>query len=203
MNMSGLFDSTFDYQNLLPTRGASNADNSSHSDAEYGGGSAGGGSDSGGSNSNSGCFPALSYRERLLGCVTCMVAGYLLSLGSLFRIKDLVLHHDPFPFVMNATIGNIIALAGSFFLSGPKHQMERMWHEKRRTATALYLGSLTATVLVAFLPIPMGKGLILLLLMICQYVSIAWYCLSYIPFAHDAIRGYIQQRMAGGDNLEY
>jgi hypothetical protein len=185
---SGLFDSGFDYQNLLPTRSSNNANGG---DASHG-------------NDDSGCFPALSYRERILGCVTCMVAGYLLSMGSLWRIKDLVVHHDPLPFVMNATIGNILALAGSFFLSGPKHQMDRMWHDKRKTATALYLSSLALTIVVAFLPIPIGKGLLLLLLMLCQYVSIAWYTLSYIPFAHDAIRGYVNQRMSGGgDSLEY
>jgi hypothetical protein len=186
---SSLFDSSFDYQNLLPTRSNN---------------SAGGNVASTSSDADGGCLPALSYRERILGCATCMVAGYLLSMGSLWRIKDLVVHHDPLPFVMNATIGNILALAGSFFLSGPKHQMDRMWHDKRRTATTLYLSSLGLTVCVAFLPIPIGKGLLLLLLMFCQYVSIAWYCLSYIPFAHDAIRGYWNQRMSGGsDNIEY
>jgi hypothetical protein len=186
---SSLFDSSFDYQNLLPTRSNS---------------SVGGNAASTSSDADGGCLPALSYRERILGCATCMVAGYLLSMGSLWRIKDLVVHHDPLPFVMNATIGNILALAGSFFLSGPKHQMDRMWHDKRRTATTLYLSSLGLTLCVAFVPIPVGKGLLLLLLMLCQYVSIAWYCLSYIPFAHDAIRGYWNQRMSGGsDNLEY
>jgi hypothetical protein len=195
---SSLFDSGFDYQNLLPTRSSNNANAGSHSNASTS-------SDDGSSGANGGCFPALSYRERILGCATCMVAGYLLSMGSLWRIKDLVVNRDPLPFVMNATIGNILALAGSFFLSGPKHQMERMWHDKRRTATALYLSSLGLTLCVAFLPIPVGKGLLLLLLMICQYVSIAWYTLSYIPFAHEAIRGYIQhvRTSGGGDSLEY
>lgn len=185
----GLFDSSFDYQNLLPVRSSSATTD-------------GADDDSGTSTTQQGCFPALSYRERLLGCGTCMVAGYLLSLGSFWRLKDLLVHHDPLPFVMNTTVGNIIALGGSFFLSGPKYQMERMWHEKRRTATGLYLSSLVATILVAFLPIPL-KGLLLLLLMLCQYVAVTWYCLSYIPFAHDAVRGFIRSRMAGGDNLEY
>jgi hypothetical protein len=186
---SGLFGDggAFDYQNLLPVRSSS---------------SGGGGGDENDTSGQQGCFPALSYRERLLGCATCMVAGYLLSLGSFWRLKDLLVHHDPLPFVMNATIGNIIALGGSFFMSGPKYQAQRMFHKKRKTATIVYLSSLAAVLVVAVLPVP-AKGLLLLILMGLQYVAILWYCLSYIPFAHDAIRSFVQNRLVGGDNVEY
>jgi len=36
-------------------------------------------------------LPSLTWTERLIGCGTCMVAGYLLSFGAFFRIKHLVL----------------------------------------------------------------------------------------------------------------
>ena len=97
------------------------------------------------------------------------------------------------------TLQNCLALAGSFFLMGPKAQWNRMWRESRRVATALYLGSLLLTLLVAFTykHIWGPKGLYLLILMLCQYVSITWYTLSYIPFAQDALRAFMRRRLGG------
>eukprot|EP00977_Amphora_coffeiformis_P008512 scaffold1924_cov218-Amphora_coffeaeformis.AAC.4 len=147
------FESTFDYRSLLPGQRPPSA-----VDAEYG--------DEGEESSSSWCYE-MSLRERLLGCGTCMVAGFLLSMGSFWRISALVVRHDPFPFVVNATVqhhslilrhlsiqyqqGNCLALAGSFFLMGPKAQWNRMWREERRIATLLYLGTLGGTLLVAFM----------------------------------------------------
>ena len=36
-------------------------------------------------------FPSLTWQERLIGCVSCMIIGYIYSFGSFFRIKDLIL----------------------------------------------------------------------------------------------------------------
>ena len=102
------------------------------------------------------------------------------------------------PFVLNATVGNIIALCGSCFLSGPHAQMKKMWADTRRNATIAYLGSLFFTLFIAFVPgIPGPKGLYLLVLMIIQYLSITWYCLSYIPYARETVLGCVQRRMNG------
>jgi hypothetical protein len=38
-----------------------------------------------------GFIPSMTWTERLIGCGTCMVAGYILSFGSFFRIKELIL----------------------------------------------------------------------------------------------------------------
>jgi hypothetical protein len=182
---SSFLDSSFDYRSLLPTT-LRQDDNGFDQDANTD-------NDDGCS-----CLPEMTWRERILGCATCMIAGYLLSFGSFWRIKDLVIHHDPLPFVLNATVGNLIALAGSFFLTGPLAQFRNMWQEKRRTATALYVGSLFLTLVVAFSPVPGPKGLYLLILMLVQYVSITWYCLSYIPFAQDMLTGFLRRRLGSG-----
>lgn len=184
---------SFDYRSLLPTRSSSDP-----------GGGAAAGADGISADDDDACgglcgyLPQMTWRERLLGCATCMIAGYLLSFGSFFRIKDLLLG-NPIPFVMNATVGNLIALAGSFFLKGPKTQLRQMWHESRRHATGLYLGSLFLTLFVAFLYVPGPKGLYLIILMVCQYLSITWYCLSYIPFAREAITSYMQRRFSSDE----
>jgi hypothetical protein len=176
---SSYFESTFDYRSLLPTRATRSIEEDDGEDAD------------------SWCFE-MSWRERMLGCGTCMVAGYMLSFGSFWRLSDLVVRHDPFPFVVHATVGNLMALGGSFFLMGPKAQWTKMWKESRRVATMLYLGSLFLTLMVAFFytDIPGPGGLYLLLLMIAQYIAITWYCLSYIPFAQDMLRGFLRRRFS-------
>lgn len=102
------------------------------------------------------------------------------------------------PFVLNATVGNIISLCGSLFLCGPVAQLKKMWAETRRAATIAYLGSLFLTLVVTFVPgVPGPKGLYLLLLMLCQYVAIFWYCLSYIPYARETVLGFLQRHING------
>lgn len=136
-------------------------------------------------------LPSLSWQERLGGCLACMILGYILSLGSFFRFRDL-LKGDPTRFVIYTTVGNIISLSGSCFLSGPKSQLEKMFHQSRKGATVLYLGSLFITLVVALCFKkedstfhPQIRAILLLLLVGIQYVAVFWYCLSYIPFARQ------------------
>ena len=170
----------FDYRSLLPTHRSTTESSYSENDepdecflCQY--------------------FPDLSWRERLIGCGTCMIAGYILSMGSFWRLKSLV-QGDPVPFVLNTTVGNLIALAGSFFLTGPKTQYRKMFHDSRRVATYMYLGSLFLTLLVTATT---GGAFLLIILVLFQYVAITWYTLSYIPFARDIASGFLQRRMSG------
>mmetsp|Transcript_7917 Transcript_7917/g.11763 ORF Transcript_7917/g.11763 Transcript_7917/m.11763 type:complete len:274 (-) Transcript_7917:329-1150(-) len=173
-------------------------------------------------------FPDLTLQERLGGCLGCMLLGYVLSLGSFFRMKDVLRGRNPTPFVAYTTLGNIISLSGSFFLTGPRAQMRRMFHSSRRVATIMYLGSLFVTLLVCLvLPVLRHDGtgggdgsgggtgdgtgggkvpssafreeaLLLLVLLGCQYVAVAWYCLSYIPFARQIARRLVSGLGRGG-----
>jgi Got1/Sft2-like family len=193
--MSSVFDGNFDFRSLLPTRAVGSSSDNVDSSAS----SAAAAADDDDCTC-CGLMPdGLSWRERLLGCGTCLVAGYILSLGAFWRLVDLAAG-DPYPFVMNATIGNMIALAGSFFLSGPKNQWRRMWHDKRRTATILYLSTLFGTFFIAIISkrIPGPKAIYLIILILAQYVAIFWYILTYIPFANDMISQYIRRRLSRG-----
>ena len=129
----------------------------------------------------------LTYKQRLIGCGSCMVVGYLLSFGSVFRINAL-LHGNPLPYILTATMGNIVALAGSCFLSGPRAQMKTMFHQRRKLASCGYLGSLVLTVAFAFRTGMTGQKQVMMVLMACQYLSIAAYCLSYVPFIDEILQ---------------
>jgi hypothetical protein len=123
------------------------------------------------------CFeflPSLSLRERLLGCGTCMICGYLLSFGSFMRFTDLV-GGNPVPLVVSITIGNVLTLCGTCFLTGPSGQVRRMWHETRRMATIVYLGSLFLTLLLLVTPKHRGKGFLLFCVLCFQEVASTWY----------------------------
>ena len=132
-------------------------------------------------------LPSLSMQQRIGGCVSCMILGYMLSLGASFRLVS-AFRGDVFPLVIVLTFGNIISLSGSCFLAGPTSQLEKMFHSKRRIASIAYISSLVLTLTVAFaLEGIIGQGLLLIFLILCQYISIGWYCMSYIPFARQMV----------------
>ena len=86
---ASFLEGSFDYRSLLPTRNPEIQPSPSGDQDD---------------DDMCACLPEMSLRERLLGCGTCMIAGYLLSFGSFWRIKDLVIHHDPLPFVVCACV---------------------------------------------------------------------------------------------------
>lgn len=145
-------------------------------------------------------LPQLSLKERLLGCVTCMLCGYLLGFGSFMRLKDLVTG-NPIPLVVNVTVGNILTLCGTCFLTGPQQQARRMFHESRKVASMLYLGCMAVTVFLLMVPHFRTRGFWLFLLLIAQYAAITWYCLSYIPFARDIMKRFCRRMVVSSDSM--
>lgn len=72
-----------------------------------------------------------------------------------------------------------------FFHLGPRAQVSKMFHPTRKNATLLYLASLSLTLLVALVKNFTGQDILLFMLLSLQYISVTWYCLSYIPFARQ------------------
>ena len=50
------------------------------------------------------------------------MSGYIIQFGAFFRIRDCI-NGDCAPFAVMYTFGNIIAVTGTFFLSGPCSQV--------------------------------------------------------------------------------
>ncbi|KAJ1454349.1 Got1/Sft2-like family-domain-containing protein [Pelagophyceae sp. CCMP2097] len=131
-----------------------------------------------------GC-PKLTYQQRLIGFCLCFALGILIELGSFFRIVELI-GGNPKPFAVCYTVGNVVAICASFFLSGPWTQAKKMCHPTRAAATATYLVAIVATLVVALIPgdVP-ARGFIIVVLVVVQTCALVWYMLSYIPYARD------------------
>mmetsp|Transcript_27126 Transcript_27126/g.39725 ORF Transcript_27126/g.39725 Transcript_27126/m.39725 type:complete len:189 (-) Transcript_27126:230-796(-) len=126
--------------------------------------------------------PALTFQQRLIGFASCFTIGYLMTFCS-FKFFIKLMEGNPLPFVVNFTIGNILALMASVFLCGPKRQLKNMMDDKRKFSALLYVSCLVGTMIFVFLPLEhLLKLSVLVLLLLVQLSALVWYNLSYIPF---------------------
>lgn len=130
--------------------------------------------------------PSLSYQERLAGCLICFLMGFLLSIGSTFRLAKLV-HGNPGPFAIAYTIGNLLSICSSMFFIGPCKQIETMFRKKRRISAILYLFFIVTTMILCFSrSLPHRVGLVIISVL-CQFLALIWYTLSYIPYGRHIV----------------
>ncbi|EDO38593.1 predicted protein [Nematostella vectensis] len=123
---------------------------------------------------------SLSWSTRIKGFAICFIVGCSFSiLGTFLLIRDIKL------FAVFYTLGNITALLSTCFLMGPCKQLKNMFKEKRLIATILMLTCLVLTLCAALWWHSKGLAIVFCIL---QYLSMTWYCLSYIPFARDAVK---------------
>ncbi|XP_067402224.1 vesicle transport protein SFT2B [Emydura macquarii macquarii] len=126
---------------------------------------------------------SLSWGTRVKGFIACFAIGVLCSvLGTCLLWvpeKGLVL------FAVFYTMGNIASLGSTIFLMGPVRQLKRMFEPTRLIATIVMLLCLILTLCSAFWWHNKGLALIFCIL---QFFALAWYSISFIPFARDAVK---------------
>ncbi|XP_076021955.1 vesicle transport protein SFT2B-like [Genypterus blacodes] len=124
----------------------------------------------------------LSWGTRVKGFFICFVLGVSLSiLGScLLWVPGIGL---PL-FAVLYSVGNISSLCSTMFLMGPLKQLKSMCAKERALATVIMLVCLVLTLCSAFW---WKNNALAVLFCILQFLAFAWYGLSYIPFARDAI----------------
>ncbi|XP_025891679.1 vesicle transport protein SFT2B [Nothoprocta perdicaria] len=126
---------------------------------------------------------SLSWGTRVKGFVACFAIGCLCSLlGScLLWIpkKGLIL------FAVFYTLGNISSIGSTAFLMGPMKQLKKMFEPTRLIATVVMLLCLILTLCAAFWWHNAGLALLFCIL---QFFALAWYSISFIPFARDAVK---------------
>jgi len=114
-----------------------------------------------------------------------MSVGFLISFGSFFKFTEL-LRGNPTPFVMQYSLGNIFAICSTCFLYGPLAQAKSMFASTRYITTLVYFSLVGLTLFVAFSPHPIAIAIVILL--IAQYLALAWYGLSYVPWGRDLVK---------------
>lgn len=129
-----------------------------------------------------GLCPKLTYRQRLIGALSCLGVGLLLDLLAtlaLFMGKAHIVDYAVF-----YSLGNATAICGSGFLVGPAKQARVMCEPVRRVACAVYLATLVATLVVActYRSLPLIAAML-----IVQYSALVWYGASFIPFGRACL----------------
>ncbi|KAH9500641.1 Vesicle transport protein SFT2B [Bulinus truncatus] len=125
----------------------------------------------------------LSWSTRIKGFLICFILGCGLSiLGScLFFLPN----NGVIIFAVLYTLGNLLSLASTCFLMGPVNQIKKMFAATRVIATILVFVMLILTLVCAF---ALKIKVLVLICCILQFFALAWYSISYIPFARDAIK---------------
>lgn len=125
----------------------------------------------------------LGWTNRLKAFAICFGLGFLFSiLGALFLAipgKGLRL------FALFYSLGNIASMASTCFLMGPWKQLQKMFNSTRVVATIVALTFLVLTLVSALY---YKKAGLTFVCCIIQFLAMTWYCLSYIPYARDAVK---------------
>ena len=127
------------------------------------------------------CACPVLVQDVIKGFLICFILGFVLSiLGSalMFLPKGMLM------FALLYTTGNILSLASTLFLMGPWKQLKKMFHETRLLAT---IGVILFMILTLLAALKWHKKGLAILFCICQFLSMTWYSLSYIPYARDAV----------------
>jgi hypothetical protein len=166
------------------TRGKSAATGSSAAGGQQGVGAAAAAS-IGMLSPDSSCCPTLTLTERVYGCVGCFILGIGIGFAGWVQWT----FENVAAFAVLYTIGNIVAICGSFFLMGPARQCRRMKAARRRVATSIYLAAMILTVVVALTCRGGGCNLLILFCIFVQWCALVWYLASYIPYGQRMIKG--------------
>jgi len=133
------------------------------------------------------CCPHLSFKTRIFGCLCCFCLGQFLQFLSVSSLP-LVLVGHPGRFARCYSLGNVMMVAGSFFLSGPKAQCRKIKAKNRALSFIVFLTTMLLTTCAVFSSSLPLRGLTVLLLVAAQWCAQVWYILSYIPYGHRIAR---------------
>lgn len=143
--------------------------------------------------------PDLDMKTRIIGFLLTFILGIVMMFGSIAQLFSLALGGQRW-FAIWYTAGNIVSLASSFFLMGPKKQCEMMLDPVRATVSFVLGGSMVACVLLAFF----GPSKILVLIAIAvQFCALIWYVLSYIPQGREMCGGCLKKLIGYNQNSGY
>ncbi|CAF4459488.1 unnamed protein product [Rotaria socialis] len=124
----------------------------------------------------------LSWDTRLKGFGICLLIALMLGIGAVV-IYFLGGNLSGFAILYSCAV--IFGLISTLFLMGPLNQLKKMFDSTRWIATVVFLASVVMTLVSALV---IKIGVLVLIFVIVQFLALAWYTISYIPFARDAIK---------------
>ncbi|CAD5207283.1 unnamed protein product [Bursaphelenchus okinawaensis] len=122
----------------------------------------------------------LSWELRVYCFIGCFVLSMVCSLlGSPFVFAGKLTE-----FAVMVSLGSMISIGGTFFLSGPLNQLKKMFEPTRLVATLIYILMIILTLITGLL---LRNGVLAVICILGQYLSMGWYSLSYIPYAREVL----------------
>ena len=134
------------------------------------------------------CVKSLSYKQRAIGYIICVVIGLILCFISFFTLFFSDKENKIIAFAVLYTLGNLCAIFSTCFFIGFKRQWKNMVNKKRRYTSLVFFLTILLTLIVAFFVKSNIKRVFMLILIIIQYCAFFWYSLSYIPFARTCFK---------------
>ncbi|CAK63151.1 unnamed protein product (macronuclear) [Paramecium tetraurelia] len=125
--------------------------------------------------------PKLSYQQRLWGFLICSGIGWFLEFCAFISFFQ----GNGKEFAIIFSIGNLVAIMSTLFLSGPKDQCKKMADKSRLISTIIFFSTLIVTLVLAFATDLTFLTLLMTLVQFCAYV---WYVLSFIPFGQRMLK---------------
>eukprot|EP00927_Polykrikos_kofoidii_P009537 TRINITY_DN1397_c0_g1_i2.p1 TRINITY_DN1397_c0_g1~~TRINITY_DN1397_c0_g1_i2.p1 ORF type:complete len:272 (-),score=44.85 TRINITY_DN1397_c0_g1_i2:96-911(-) len=138
------------------------------------------------------CCPNLGFKQRVFGCVCCVVLGQVLQFLSFGSMMGILVGH-PGRFATFFSIGNILMVVASFFFSGPKQQCKKLRTKDRAPTFFTFILTMALTLFVVFGHPFFFRAIVILLLVIVQWVAQIWYILSYVPYGQKMGRAVATQ----------
>eukprot|EP00349_Pseudokeronopsis_sp_Brazil_P005492 CAMPEP_0202958294 /NCGR_PEP_ID=MMETSP1396-20130829/2657_1 /ASSEMBLY_ACC=CAM_ASM_000872 /TAXON_ID= /ORGANISM="Pseudokeronopsis sp., Strain Brazil" /LENGTH=174 /DNA_ID=CAMNT_0049676293 /DNA_START=9 /DNA_END=533 /DNA_ORIENTATION=+ len=134
--------------------------------------------------------PSLTLKQRLIGFGVTTCLGLLISILSFVAFLT---GSGVTVFAIFYTIGTVLSLTASMFLSGPLKQLKQMFDKTRIITTLVLLGSILTVLLTGIIAGIMNDevgalGTIIILVgIIVEYCAYFWYSLSYIPYGRTIV----------------
>lgn len=124
----------------------------------------------------------LSWKQRMIGFVSCALIG--LVLGLLGYLCLIIPGPNKFrKFAIIFTLGNIVALMSTGFLVGPLKQLKKMLEGGRIVFTLIYFGMMGLTLFFGF----KKKAIPCIICMVLQIIAFICYALSYMPIIRRVV----------------
>ena len=120
--------------------------------------------------------PALSRTQRLIGCVSCVVAGiFCFSLSTIY-VPVLLLKARKFALLFS--LGSLFMINSFSFLLGPWNHAKSLFSKERLIFTVTYFGSLFSTL---YFALYLKSTVLTTIAAVLQVIALLWYLVSYVP----------------------